>query len=117
MAARAINNHRPTGILSIDITVGAASGDATIIAAGGAGKVIRVYRMVVSSSIANTLTVKSGSTALTGAIGMAAASPMVLDVATEWTPWFVTGPNEAFILNNSAIAALGGHVTYSVETA
>lgn len=117
MAARPINNRRPTGLQAIDITVGAASGDQTIIAAPGAGKVIRVYRLLVSCSIANNLTVKSGAgTALTGAIPLAATAPLLLDIAAEWTPWFVLDPNTAFMLNNSAVAALGGHVTYSVET-
>lgn len=109
---------RPTGIKTDPVAVVAASGDATVIAAQGVGKIIRVYRLVVyNTTLANNVTVKRGSTALTGAITLNVGGSLVLDATIEWIPWFTTGPNEAFILNNSAVSALGGCVTYSVEGA
>lgn len=108
---------RPTGIKTEVINVAAASGDATILAAQGAGKIIRIYRLIVTNvTLANTITVKRGATALTGPMGFAINGSLVLDASIEWVPWFTTGPNEAFILNNTAVSALGGCFTYSVET-
>ncbi len=89
-----------------------ASGDNTIIAAVSA-KIIRIYRIMLIAAGATNLTVKSGSTSLTGAMAMAANGGFILDESSY--AWFTGGTNENFILNSSAAVVIAGRVYYTVN--
>lgn len=90
------------------------SGDKTIIAAGGAGILTKVHRLYFTVDGATTITIKRGSTALTGAIVLAAAgSSFFLDFSSE--PWFTTAANETFVINTSAAVAMAGRVEYKQD--
>lgn len=111
-----VNIHRPTGLKSAAISAVSASSDVTVVAAT-AGKRCRVYRMIAVADAAATLTVKRGSTALTGAMAFAANSGLVLEPPATWVPWFVTAVNEALVISRGSACALAGEVLYSLEAA
>lgn len=83
-----------------------ASGDATIVAAGGVGKVTQVLAMVLSVAGATAITAKQGSAALTGAMSLATGVP--LNLPFTGVPYFVTAANAAFILNSSNAVQVSG---------
>jgi hypothetical protein len=57
------------------------------------------------------LTVKDGSTALTGALPFANNGTFALDYDGE--PWFITSAGNNFIINQSGIAQISGRVYYT----
>lgn len=112
----AVNIHRPNELVSATISAASGSTDVTVVAATPL-KRIRVYRMIVVADAASTLTVKRGSTALTGDMAFAANSGLVLEPRATWIPWFVTGVNEALVISRGSSCALGGEILYTVESA
>lgn len=111
-----INIHRPTGLESVAIAAGSAGTAVTVVAAT-AGKRCRVYRLIAIADAAATLTVKRGSTALTGDMAFAANSGIVLETPATWIPWFVTNVNEALVIARGSSCALAGECLYSLEAA
>jgi len=89
-----------------------ASGDLTIIPAV-AGKVIRVYRVFLMSSVAGMLTPKDGATAFCGPLPFAANGGLIMDFDGE--PWFTCTSGNAFVINMSAAGQLSGRVGYTVN--
>jgi hypothetical protein len=78
------------------VTAGA-SGD-NMLVAGVAGKVIKVYELMLVLSTGGTLVFKDGaSTDLTGPLAMLANGSIVLDVDSN--PWFTTSAGNDFVLN------------------
>lgn len=89
------------------------SGDNTAIAAA-TGKTIKVWKIAFTVAGAVNVTFKDGaSTSLSGAYVLTAnGSNFVLDY--DGSPWFVTQPGNAFIINLSGAVALTGQVWYSI---
>jgi hypothetical protein len=91
---------------TVPISTTAASGDATIHATA-AGLYFVVFHLFVNTSAAMSLTIKSGTTALSGAIPMSAITDL------EWSggdvPLFKgRASGDAFILNASGSTNLRG---------
>lgn len=89
----------------------AASGDNTLVAAT-ASQTTRVFRLylVNSGTVKVDAKFKSATTDKTGAMSLYPGGTICLDFDGE--PWFVTGANEAFILNLSAAAQISGWIDY-----
>ena len=107
----------PSGLLSpTDIVVNlSASGDGTLLAAQGAGKIIHVLSGVIMAGGAVNITFFSNAagTSLTGAF------PLVANVgfALPFCPvgHFRTLDNQALVLNLSASEQVSGHLVCAVE--
>lgn len=90
-----------------------ASGDNTVVS-GVAGQLVRVFKVLFTVGAASNITFKDGAgTSLTGAIAYAANQGMVLDFDGE--PWFATSAGNAFVMNQSAPAAVRGAVWYTQQ--
>jgi hypothetical protein len=85
------------------------SGDNTLVSATAA-QTTRVFRLYLVAAAAVSIILKRGSTALTGVIPLHAGGSINLEFDGE--PHFVTGTNEAFVLNLSAAIAVTGWVGY-----
>lgn len=86
------------------------SGDNTIVSAT-ASQTTRVHRLYIVVAGATSITFKTGAgTSLTGAMPLAANGGIMMDFSAE--PWFVTGTNEAFIINSSAAVQVSGRAEY-----
>ncbi len=85
---------------------------ADVIAAQGAGKKIRILAATLVAANTVTLTVKNGSTAVTGAISMAVAIPLELPYNPHGH--FIESANEAFNFTLSSGVQLSGTLTYQV---
>ena len=81
------------------------SGDQTIIAAV-AGQAIRIHSISFSSSASTNVTFKAGATAISGPY------QNVLTFSEDWGGTLRIAPGTAFVLNSSAVANIGGIVTY-----
>lgn len=97
----------------------AAAGDYTVLPAV-TGKRIVVVSSLVTSSAAITLTFKSASTAITGAMYVGASGALNMDAVHGQTGqdecWILkTNPSEALVITASAAATIGGYLTYRYE--
>jgi len=91
----------------------AATGD-NIIAAAVPGKKLAIYRLLLSSTGAQTLIFKDGAgTSLSGPMDFGALAFIFLDPTN--LPWFETSAGNAFIINASAATKISGKVDYIVE--
>jgi len=92
-----------------------ASGDNTLVAAGAATQVVRIYRIFLVAAGATNLTFKSGaSTSLSGAIPMSANGSIVLDM-DGGEPWFTCAAGQAFVLNSSNAVQVSGMVYSTIS--
>lgn len=93
------------------------SGDNTIVAAV-TGKKIRVQNYTILAAGAVSITWKSGSTAISGAMPLAANGGMAPSAGTATATGLdgvlQTAGGEALVLNLSAAVAVGGHIRYEV---
>ena len=85
----------------------------SVIAAQGAGRVIKVHSCFLVVAGANSLTFKSDATSISGTNALAANGGLVLPHNPEG--WFKTAPNEALNLTTTAAVATGVTINYSVE--
>lgn len=93
------------------------SGDTTLLAAQGAGKIIRVLEYVIVSSDDTTVYLKDGAgNRLTGDLYATnvAAGGISASGEVKAGGLFDCAPNTALILNNSAAVAIGGHCRVSI---
>lgn len=90
------------------------AGDNLVIPAQGVGMKIRVVYVIVIAAIANTITFKSGSTAISSAKGVAAQGGFILP--RDENGWYETEPNEALNVSLAAAGAVGIDVGYVVVT-
>lgn len=90
-----------------------ASGDTTIIAASTLRR-FNIRGLVLVSKGAVDVKFKSGSTDITGIMGMAANQALIVPLAIEDPePWLLgTGINQAFVINLSAAVVVGGFCIY-----
>lgn len=92
-----------------------AAGDNELVAAQGSGAKIRVISLVAVAGVsANTLTLRSATTAISAGFPIAANGGMVLNENSSG--WFQTAANEALNVNLSGSTAVGVSVTYVVTT-
>lgn len=89
------------------------SGDNTAVAAS-TGKTIKIWKLAFTVAGAVNPTFKDGaSTSLSGAFVLTAnGSNLVFDY--DGSPWWVTSPGNAFIINLSGAVALTGQVWYTI---
>ena len=93
-----------------------ASGANTIVAASGSNK-IKVLNSVIIADAAVTVTLKSASTALSGAMSLAANGGVASPVGTPGGGWIMeTAINEALVLTLSSAVGVRGHVSYFLES-
>lgn len=103
MAARIADN-------SLTIST-AASGDTTLIAAGGAGRITRVHGLRLSVAGAVIVSIKRGSTVLE-VFDFAAAGVMPPLVLRE-QPYYLTAADEALVINLSGAVQVNGMLEWS----
>lgn len=106
------NIPRAATLLTAKIDFASAS-DNTVIAAVASNRIL-IHRIWFVCSIADNLTFKDGSTALSGAVPMGATGGLTFDLSGE--PWFVTTVGNAFKIGSSAGAQISGIVYYSLST-
>lgn len=87
------------------------SGDNEIVAAV-TNKRILVHRLFIVCGAATDITFKRGSTALSGALPMAANGGITFDITGE--PWFTTDLSEAFNINSSNAVQVSGTCYYHI---
>lgn len=91
-----------------------ASGDNTAtIAAPGERKLIQIVGMLAIAAGAVSMTIKSGSTALTGAIPLSANNGF-----SAWNsaqPILECAPNEALVINLSGAVLVAGWIVYNIK--
>lgn len=83
------------------------TGDNAVVS-GSANQTIRVFRLFFVSSDATIITLKNGSTALTGAMTLSAGGAFVLDYQCE--PWFRTTAGNGFIISQTGTAQISGRI-------
>lgn len=76
------------------------------IVAGVTGQQVRVYKIFLVTTGANTVTFQDGTTAISGAVGLPSNGSIALDM--DGTPWFTTSPGAAFNISTSGATAIGG---------
>lgn len=96
----------PLSTLAIDFST---TGANTVISAT-AGQTIRVFKIFFVANAQTDITIKDGSTALTGAMSMGANGGFTLDY--DKIAWFVTSAGAAFVLSQSGTAQVSGRVYY-----
>lgn len=102
----------PSLLVSAPVSFSSAN-DNTIVAAGAANQIIRVFRIWFVVATATNITFKSGaSTALSGVATLGANGALVFDHAGE--PWFTTAAGQAFVINSSAAVVVGGTVYFTL---
>lgn len=85
------------------------TGDNTVISAV-AGKTIRIFRIFFVCSAATEITIKNGTTALTGAMSMGQNGGFTLDYQAE--AWFTATAGNAFVISQSGTAQISGRIYY-----
>lgn len=85
----------------------AASGDTTLLA-GAAGFRYLVRQVFLVPTTAVTVTFKSGSNKLTGAMALAATA--IFQLEYNEMPWMTTNTGEALIINLGAAIQVGGRL-------
>ncbi len=88
-----------------------ASATTTELISASSGQTGRLQRIMLVAAAAVNVTFKDGSTALTGAIALAAGVPFVLDYSGE--PWFTTSANSALNLVTDGGAQVSGRAYWT----
>lgn len=100
----------PPATTLTEVVLSATANGNNIVVASLSSKTIKVYRMILSASVAVDVIMKSGSTALTGAIHLSTTQPLVLGFNIY--PWFHTAvAADDFVLNLSTTASVTGSVS------
>lgn len=110
--AGAIPVYSSAGVASLGTNLAisnSSSGDTTVVT-GVASKSVRVYRLVLVFGGTTTITLKDGTTALTGAMTFNAGGSLSLDVGS--VPWWVTTAGNGFVINSSAAVSVAGFIQY-----
>ena len=101
----------PFGNIQRAFVNASSAGDNALVAAPGTGIKIRVLSLVaVSGSAANTMTLRSATTAISAGFPFAANGGMVLNENPNG--WFQTEANEALNVNLSGGTLVAVHITY-----
>lgn len=98
--------------IKVDVS---AAGDTTLIA-GVANKKIRVLAYAITSAAQNYIVWKSGSTAISGQMHMAAGNNVVIHMGDLWPsgglPALECAIGESLVINLDKAQVVGGHITY-----
>jgi len=100
----------PTAVLAVAVT--GSSGTLTPVAAVAAKKV-RVWGLMITCATTTTITIKSDSTGLTGAMTLTAGIPLYLPLAaispksSSVYPWFESAAGEAIVIASAAVQVSG----------
>ena len=89
-----------------------AGGGAIAAPAATTGKIIRVYKLFLVVTSATSITFQDGSTALSGAMALAANGAITLDF--DGVPWFTTSAGAAFNVNSSNAVQVSGTIYYTL---
>jgi hypothetical protein len=109
------DNRRGQTILFAAIDHGS-SGDNTIVAADATKKIKVLSYQIVATGAVDVAWKSGASTALTGAMALAAAGSVVQVYGGTPSAWILqTAVNEALVLNLSGAVAVDGHVAYFLE--
>lgn len=84
------------------------TGDKTLVAAVS-GQTTRVHRLQLSVAVANTLTIKTGTT-VRMVYNLGANGSVTLDFAS--LPWYTTAANEALVLTVGSANQVDGNIEY-----
>jgi hypothetical protein len=107
-----INASNGTPLLAEAVSI-SSSGNNTVVAAGTASQIIRVYRLLLVPTAAVTITLQDGgSTALSGAMPLAANQVFLLPFDTD--PWVITSPGNAFIAKLGSGVAVNGMCFFTI---
>ena len=87
---------------------GSGTDDQTVIAAGGADTIHKIVQLVVSSTAATVLTLKSSTAGTILVLDLSADSPVVLPLSA--IGWAQCAANEALTYVSSAAATVSGAV-------
>jgi hypothetical protein len=83
----------------------------TVLVAGVASQIIRVWKLFLMVGGATNLTFQNGTTALCGPLPFLANMSMVLDFDTK--PWFLTSSGGTLNLNSSNGVQVSGEMFYT----
>ncbi len=98
-------------------TISAASSGANTIIAADASNKIKVLSYVIVADAAVTVTFKSATTAISGAMSLAANGGVASPVGTPGGGWVMeTAVNQALVLTLSSAVGVRGHVSYFLES-
>lgn len=112
MATIPAMNGAGAGKLNKVISISGAT-DNVVIAAQGAGRAIRIHQLsLVASGGANTFTLKSGSSAITGANDLAADGQYQTGDSPDGL--YTTGYDEAFVITLVNATLVTGSLKYSI---
>jgi len=96
-----------------------ASGDNTVVAAGGTNRLIEVLQYTFITDTDVTVRWKSGSNNISGPMPVSASGGIVSvaapAIAGDFGVLLRTNANEALVLNLSTTATVGGHITYRLK--
>lgn len=110
MASAPTNRHR-SGTVTVSGNP-ATSGNTAVVAAPGAGLMVRVVSMALIVGSANNVKFQSATTDITALFQFAANGGMVLPDNKDG--WFQTAANEALNINLSASTAVGYQINYVI---
>lgn len=100
------------------VTVGVSSATDTTLVAAQPGKRIRVWQAYLQNKHATTdtdITVKSGSTAISGVTTLKAVCVSPMTLPFTGSAWWTTAAGQALVLNTSAAGNVCGQVHISIE--
>ena len=84
----------------------------SVVAAPGAGFKLRLLGWQLGLGAGNTLTWKSGTTAISGPITFAAAGPYEPIAGMPWLQFYETAENEALVLTLGSAQQVSGDIWY-----
>lgn len=99
----------------LPVNANAAGGDTTVIAADASTptRKIRIFNLVLFAKAACVMTLKSGSTAISGPMSLAINSGFSA-IAAPSAHFLETAPGQAFVINTSA-DGMYGWVAFTIE--
>jgi hypothetical protein len=102
-------------VFFLPVSANAAGGDTTVIPADAQSptRKVRIFNLVLFAKAACVVTMKSGSTAISGAMSLAINSGFSA-IAEPSAHFMETAPGQAFVINTSADGVYGW-VAYTVE--
>ena len=98
-------------IQAISVNIGTAS--TMNLVAGVTGKVARIYKAAFVSAATNQMTFNDGSTALTGAMALSTAFPLILPM--DGNPWLVSSKGNALTATLTSAANVSGMVWFTQQ--
>ena len=103
---------QPDSGLALSVAVVSATTTAITAVAGTANQYIKVYKLfLVENTPAVTIQFQDGTTALSGALPLAANGAITLDL--DGTPWFTCSAGNAFTIAQSGTTQISGVVYYT----